>query len=200
MTIFDWIAGCVLWANMPVPVYWLVLHTGVRFWRRHVRAGYVVAVVTGWGVASVLAWLYGGRLLNAAAVPSPVIWMGAALIMFDVWVLAQVERQLGTHHLVGQAELTSSGEIKRDGIYARVRHPRYAAMMISTLGACLMAARPAMWCVAAVWAACVALMIRLEERELVARFGAAYEEYRRRVPAIIPRLGGSGRQDKAGTA
>jgi protein-S-isoprenylcysteine O-methyltransferase Ste14 len=28
----------------------------------------------------------------------------------------------------------------------------------------------------------------MEERELVRRFGPEYEEYRRRVPALIPRL------------
>ncbi len=190
MTIVDWIAGCVLWANLPVPVYWLVLHTGVGFWRRHARAGYATAVAAGWGSASLLAWMCGGALLNAAAAPLAAKCGGAALIAFDVWVLAHVERQMGGRRLVGQAELSSSGEMKTDGIYARLRHPRYAAMMISTLGACLMAARPVMWCVAGAWAAVVAMMIRVEERELVARFGGAYEEYRRQVPALIPRFGG----------
>jgi len=190
MTIADWIAGSVLLANLPVPVYWLVLHSAVGFWRRHVRAGYAVAIVTGWGSGSALAWLYGSRLLNAAAVPAPMKWAGAALIAFDVWVILQVERHLGAHRMVGQAELTGGGEMKLDGIYARVRHPRYAAMLISTLGACLMAARPLMWCIAAVWAAVVGLMVRAEERELVARFGAAYEEYRQRVPALVPRRSG----------
>ena len=190
MTIGDWIAGTVLLANLPVPVYWLVLHSAVRFWRRHVRAGYAVAIVTGWGSGSLLAWIYGSRLLNAAALPALLKWVGAALIVLDVRILLQVERQLGVHRIVGQAELTGSGEMKMDGLYAHIRHPRYAAMLISTLGACLMAARPVMWCVAAVWAAVVGMMVRVEERELVARFGAAYEEYRRRVPAVIPRLGG----------
>ena len=53
-----------------------------------------------------------------------------------------------------------------------------------------MAARPLMWCIAAVWAAVVGMMVRVEERELVSRFGAAYEQYRRQVPAILPRKGG----------
>lgn len=193
MAAFDWIAGIVLWANLPVPVYWLVLHTQVEFWRRHVRGAYAAAIVAGWGSATLLAWLYGRQLLDAQAVPQLLRWAGVLFILFDAWVIAHVERQLGARRLIGHAELAGTGEMKRDGIYARLRHPRYAAMMISTLGACLMAARPAMWCIAAVWAAVVLLMIRLEERELVARFGVAYEEYRRRVPALIPRLGGTHR-------
>jgi len=31
-------------------------------------------------------------------------------------------------------------------------------------------------------------MIRIEDRELEARFGEAYREYRARVPAVVPRL------------
>ena len=31
-----------------------------------------------------------------------------------------------------------------------------------------------------------AIMIRLEERELEQRFGEAYREYQRRVPAVVP--------------
>jgi len=179
----------VLWANLPVPVFWLVMHTGVEYWRRHARAGYAAAIVAGWGSATVVAWLYGHELVDAQAIPAVLRWAGSALILFDAWVIANVERQLGVHRLIGRAELARAGEIKRDDFYGWVRHPRYAAMMVSTLGACLMAARPVMWAVAAVWAVVVLLMIRAEERELVARFGEDYEEYRRRVPALIPRRG-----------
>ncbi len=200
MSLFDFIAGFVLWANLPVPVFWLVLHTRVEFWRRHMRAGYAAAIVAGWGSATAVAWPYGRQLLNSQAVPQPVRWAGVLLILFDGWVIAHVERQMGVHRLIGKAELAGAGEMKRDGLYARVRHPRYAAMMVSTLGACLMAARPALWCGATVWAAVVLLMIRVEERELLARFGPDYAEYRRRVPALVPRWGGgtSGRGTEAG--
>jgi methanethiol S-methyltransferase len=34
--------------------------------------------------------------------------------------------------------------------------------------------------------------VRLEERELIAAFGASYEHYRRRVPMLMPRLFGNG--------
>jgi methanethiol S-methyltransferase len=34
--------------------------------------------------------------------------------------------------------------------------------------------------------------VRLEERDLVAQFGASYEQYRRRVPMLMPRLPADG--------
>jgi protein-S-isoprenylcysteine O-methyltransferase Ste14 len=33
-----------------------------------------------------------------------------------------------------------------------------------------------------------AIMIRLEDKELDQRFGEAYREYRRKVPAALPRI------------
>jgi protein-S-isoprenylcysteine O-methyltransferase Ste14 len=187
MTSYDWIAGVILWANLPVPIFWLVLHTRVDYWRTRVRAGYSTAIVAAWGSATVLAWLYARRLLEAAAVPVGRKLAGVALVLVDVWILANVERQLGVHRLSGRAELANGGQIQTDGYYTRVRHPRYAAMILSTLGACLMAAGPLLWVLAAAWTGVVLLMIRAEERELLVRFGPAYAEYRRMVPALIPR-------------
>ena len=59
-------------------------------------------------------------------------------------------------------------------------------MMLSVLGACLMAGTLLLWVVAAVWWVLVLAAITLEERELRARFGAAYEAYSRRVPRFLP--------------
>ena len=44
---------------------------------------------------------------------------------------------------------------------------------------------------AAMTTAYILVGTRLEERDLVAQFGATYERYRRRVPMLVPRLLGS---------
>ena len=55
------------------------------------------------------------------------------------------------------------------------------------------------WCIgtgliAALWVGCIftaitgVVMIRIEDRELEARFGEDYRAYRRKVPAVIPRF------------
>jgi protein-S-isoprenylcysteine O-methyltransferase Ste14 len=190
MTFYDWFAGLVLWANLPVPIFWLVLHSRVEFWRMRVRAAYLTAVAAAWGTVTLLGWIYGRGLLEAAEVPVIRKVAGAALALLDGWILINVERQLGVHRLAGRAELTSGGQIKTDGYYTYVRHPRYAAMLLSTLGACLMAAGPLLWMLAGAWSGVVLLMIHAEESELLARFGPAYAEYRRNVPALLPRLPG----------
>ena len=72
------------------------------------------------------------------------------------------------------------------GLYAYVRHPRYTGMFCAVAGAALLAGTKTLWIILGVWCLAALLVIRLEERELEARFGAAYSEYRRRVPAFLP--------------
>jgi protein-S-isoprenylcysteine O-methyltransferase Ste14 len=43
-----------------------------------------------------------------------------------------------------------------------------------------------MWTATAVWLLLTLVAIELEEREMRARFGAAYEAYCRRVPRFLP--------------
>jgi protein-S-isoprenylcysteine O-methyltransferase Ste14 len=67
-----------------------------------------------------------------------------------------------------------------------VRHPLYA-LAIVLFWACPDATLDRLL-FAALWTAWVVLACRLEERDLTARFGEPYREYRRRVPMLVPRL------------
>jgi protein-S-isoprenylcysteine O-methyltransferase Ste14 len=112
------------------------------------------------------------------------------LIAVEAYILVRVERELGSRRLVGHAELTGTGEIFSGGLYAYVRHPRYAAMFAAVLGAALIAGSTLLWKMLPIWLVFALSVIRLEERELASRFGRSYKEYRRRVPAFVPiRLG-----------
>jgi protein-S-isoprenylcysteine O-methyltransferase Ste14 len=108
------------------------------------------------------------------------------LIAVESYLLVRVERELGSRRLVGHAELTGAGEMFSGGLYAHVRHPRYAGMFSALVGAALLAGTPLLWVVLLLWCPFALIVIRLEEMELTARFGARYEEYRKRVPAFLP--------------
>ena len=119
---------------------------------------------------------------------------GFVLIIAEVYILARVERELGSRRLVGHAELTGTGEIFSGGLYAYVRHPRYAGMFAAVFGAALVAGSRLLWEILPVWLVFALVVIWLEERELASRFGPGYEEYRKRVPAFLPiRLHSSGK-------
>src|SRR4029077_7067771 len=75
------------------------------------------------------------------------------------------------------------------GPYLRARNPLYAGLVLALGGAALAAAS---WTLALVaLAAGVGAhlwVVRVEEPRLLARFGAAYAEYVRRVPRWVPTL------------
>lgn len=186
MKLLDWVAAAVLLLQFPIPAFWLILHPLVGFWRRHMWAGYALAFLSAWGLTGVFLYAFHERLFASAGAPRWAIGAGFALIAADGYIISRVERQLGASRLVGHAELKGSGELATEGLYARVRHPRYAGMMLSVVGACLLAGSLLLWVAAAVWWVLALVAARLEERELRARFGAAYEAYSKRVPRFVP--------------
>jgi len=186
MTVLKWVAAAALFFELPVPVYWLIVHPLVGFWRRHVRAAYLLATLFSWGGGAVFLYVFRGQMFATERAPAWAIAAGFLLLATEVYLLRRVKRELGWLRLVGRVELIGGGELATKGIYARVRHPRYAGMMAAVAGACLLAGSLRLWVVVAAWWLLILLVVALEERELVARFGTAYAAYSRRVPRFLP--------------
>jgi protein-S-isoprenylcysteine O-methyltransferase Ste14 len=189
MRFLYWFAGLILAIELPVPIYWLVMHGGIGYWRKRDRARlpYWVAVGAAWGAGGWLLYRYlRPQLFAAADRPAWAVVAGAVLMLSDVAIFSIAESALGGRRLVGQAELSAKGELAMRGLYAHMRHPRYLGMMLGVLGACVLAGSQRLWMVAAVWLAATLIMIRIEERELRQRFGAAYAAYAERVPMLLP--------------
>ena len=180
------VAGFVLFFELPIPIYWLILHPFNSFWRSRVRAAFWFAGLTAWTGGGVVLWHFRHLLLAATRPSWFAIAAGFALIAVEGYLFARVERELGGRRLVGHAELTGTGEMFSGGLYAHVRHPRYAGMFSAVVGAALLAGTPLLWIVLVVWLPFALIVIRLEEKELAARFGPSYEAYRKRVPAFLP--------------
>jgi hypothetical protein len=72
------------------------------------------------------------------------------------------------------------------GIRSRVRHPVYLGHLCEMLAWSLGSGLAVCYGLTAFAVVTGAIMIRLEDRELEQRFGEAYREYRRQVPAVLP--------------
>ena len=179
------IAIAMLAFEIPVPIYWLTLHSWVSFWRRHIRAAFAVVVLAAWGIVDGLLYHFRRELFR----PHGMFWLapvGMALIAFDVFTLCTSEAVLGGRRIVGHSELAGSRELIARGLYAHVRHPRYLGMMSGVLGASLIIALARLWAVSIPWLVLALLTIRAEERELHTRLGPVYAAYAERVPALLP--------------
>jgi protein-S-isoprenylcysteine O-methyltransferase Ste14 len=188
MAIPRWIAAVVLFMQLPIPLYWFVVHPAKDFWRGRGNVTYVAALGLSWLPVSILLVAYRRELLRSGW---PAAWqfiLGLALILLEVWIFLSVRRDLGGARLVGATEISSSGQIEQAGIYSRVRHPRYTGSFLALIGACLIAGTRATWTAVAIWTILTAVAIGMEEKELCTRFGNSYQEYCRRVPRFVPWL------------
>ena len=90
-------------------------------------------------------------------------------------------------------------ELRTDGPYRLVRHPIYTGMLGLIIGGMLTGGF-GVWIV--VLAAALPWLLRrvqVEDRMMAGRFGASYEAYRARVPALIPRAVRPGRPERTTT-
>jgi protein-S-isoprenylcysteine O-methyltransferase Ste14 len=188
VTFLKALAAFVLFLQLPIPLYWFVLHPQVHYWRKHLKASFVVALCLSWLPVTICIILFRRELFRTDSPPWWMIVCGLALIAFEVWLFARISGDLGASRLIGRTEISGGGSLADEGMYARVRHPRYVGSFLALVGACLLAGTYIAWSVTLVWTALTWIAISLEERELRTRFGEAYERYCQQVPRFLPRL------------
>ncbi len=180
-----WLLGCVY---STIPAYWFLVHPLADFWRRR------KASLKGVGPAWPLLWVAAGAITapwrHVPLYRQPWTWLpGVVLIGCAMYVYVHARRGFSTDQVLGRSELEPEKHEQRlvtQGIRGRIRHPYYLAHLLHLSGWVIGTGSVA---VAALWIFGVvtgALMLPLEERELVRRFGDAYREYQRRVPALFP--------------
>ena len=179
-------------AYPPVIIFWFLVHPFVRFWRRQGLAATYVATFT---VMAAVGWAFYANRARILAVDYGTSWvlisLAAVSMVVGLTIEVRCRRQLTLSTLVGVPELRHedrAGRLLQDGIYAHVRHPRYLGGMFGLLAVALFANNLAAYIIAALYVPLIYLVIVLEERELVQRFGDAYRQYQRRVPRFVPRL------------
>jgi len=136
------------------------------------------------GAAIFIAWAF-----RLSAADGPGVWrMAGSMILGPVAGLLSwgAVRHLGRQFRL-RAGLYADHELVRTGPYAVVRHPIYASLMAILLSTLLLLT-PWVWLTAslALFVIGTEMRIRTEDGLLAARFGLAFKDYRRKVPAYIP--------------
>ena len=190
LRIAGWIACCIY---SSIPSFWLVIHPRADRWRerhRERRPVYKILVPmwVGMWVALFLLTCPWRRIVLYHST-----WMWLASLAFfaaGVFLYVRARRGFSPLQLSGHHELEPERHEQKlvvDGIRQHVRHPIYLGHLCEMIGWSLGTGMLVCWALTAFAVITGVIMIRLEERELVERFGESYREYQRRVPAIIPR-------------
>ncbi|MBK5293511.1 MAG: isoprenylcysteine carboxylmethyltransferase family protein [Acidobacteriia bacterium] len=172
-------------------LYWLIIHRWARFWRKWGPIRTYLAVLPVLAALGVLLFQVRGPLLSTNLGTNWIL-IGIALVLscLMTWLEFQYWRQLSISTLVGILELSQQrkGRLLREGIYGVVRHPRYLSAGIGMIVNALIVNYLGLYILLISVVPPGYLMLVLEERELLDRFGDAYREYQWDVPRLIPRL------------
>lgn len=143
-----------------------------------------------WRPIPVRIWDVGGI---AASLLTGIYWLGWLIAIgssfmidhFDLFGLRQVFSAL-------RGSAVSDTSFRTPLLYKLVRHPLMLGFLLAFWATPEMTAGHLLFAIATTVYILVAL--RLEERDLIARFGATYQQYCRSVPMLLPRIFSGGRR------
>jgi len=175
----------------PAILFWIVVHPFIGFWRRvGVGPTYWTLIPLMLASTGVLFWFHASLM----AVDFGFSWVLAApgVLIFLVGIVMdkRAKDHLKFRILAGVPELRGATDSKllSEGLYGRMRHPRYVAIAISVMGVALLTNYLVSYVLVAVTLVGLWIVAVLEERELRQRFGEEYRIYAATVPRFIPRM------------
>ena len=185
------IAGALI--VLPIAIYHRVkAHgTGERLDRRK-EGPFILFTLRPIGIAvmvGLVTYLVNPARMAWSSMPLPVWlrWMGVVFSVMGgaliVWAFRNLGRNL-TDTVVTRREHT----LVTTGPYRWVRHPFYVAVALSMLGNALAAANWFLLVGGVIVFTLLAIRTRIEEAQLVVRFGGAYQTYLDRTGRFIPRV------------
>jgi protein-S-isoprenylcysteine O-methyltransferase Ste14 len=177
--------------SVPISLgLWYLIHPFARAWR---RVGPIWTYVILAGPATAVGaglWRYRKILLGRdLGTNSLIIALTVPAAVAGILVARARRRHLTQKILTGVPELSRAdkGRLLTEGIYGRVRNPRYLEFLLFVLVYVGFANYAGTWVLYILCFPAIHAIVLLEERELHDRFGEEYEAYRRRVPRYLPR-------------
>jgi protein-S-isoprenylcysteine O-methyltransferase Ste14 len=181
-----WLFGAVY---ATIPAFWIAVHPFVGRWRARNRNPFP-ALLAIWVALIAAVLLCTFPLLGLRLYSTPLALIPAAFLFASaILIYRRSGRTFGRDNLIGRTELEPSKHEQKlvtSGMHARIRHPFYLAHLLMLTSWTIATGVAAMFALLAFAVITGAVMIRMEDAELEARFGNEFREYAKRVPAIIP--------------
>lgn len=169
-----------------IPLFWIPVHIATGFFKRIGRLTYIMPIITWLPLAYII---YHNRgLLLKYKIGIPLVFIIAGILCFTLGTLLHIwtTRLLGLWGIIGMPEISAKvgGRLVTKGPFSIVRHPTYLAHTLMFSGAFLLTGVTAIALITVLDFITVnTLIIPLEERELLNRFGEIYISYMEKVPS-----------------
>ena len=157
---------------------------------RSVLGSLLFVVIVPGSVAGLIPWLLTGwRWADDFGDQIAVRVIGGVLIMFGLSVLLYAIYKLALDGLGTPAPIAPTRQLVVEGPNRFVRNPMYIAVVVMIVGQALLLDGVSLLWYGAFCGVCQVIFAHAyEEPALTARFGPEYEQYKKAVPAWLPRL------------
>lgn len=186
------IIGIMLAISLPPAIlYWFIIHPFIGFWRRAGLTATTVFLAVFYIGSMVGLYQVRHTLLGRDLGTSVPLMIAAAPLMIVAGVISRKRRKYLTfRRLAGVPEIapeTHGIGLLREGIYGRIRHPRYVEFSLALVAWSLFVNFTGLYWMTAATLVLLYLIVLIEERELRERYGQEYVDYAAQVPRFIPR-------------
>lgn len=187
-----WIAVLFVMGMPPAILYWFIVHPFIGFWRRVGLWGTYTFLFVFYLASMAGLYLIRDRLLLRDLGTSLLLTVVAVPLIAVAIVISRKRRKHLTFRLLAGVPEIAPGKhgtrLLREGIYSRIRHPRYVEFSLALVGYTLFANYEGLYRMTAGILGLLFVIVLMEERELGERFGQEYVEYSAEVPRFIPRF------------
>ncbi|MHA2164903.1 MAG: methyltransferase family protein [Candidatus Hodarchaeales archaeon] len=164
------------------------------------RIGDMLGLISGWGFFLFLfgIWLAPQPRFTLPMFPDtsirlPIIELTIpvvhGLIFFPIIVVVLWFALMGVKEVTLKVAETHRPErVITKGVYTRVRHPQYLGALLAHLAISILLSALYSLLLTPLIVIYLYLIARKEETELIREFGSDYEEYRAKVPMLIPKI------------
>jgi protein-S-isoprenylcysteine O-methyltransferase Ste14 len=185
LSLADLIALITLALWPAVPLFWVPVHCAPQVFRKLGLFAYVLPFLTWLPAAAFIISRRSFLLQYHFSFPLAVHAAGGLLLVLGMALQIRTLALLTLPGIMGVPEVTEvKGRLVTGGPFSVVRHPTYLSHTLMLLGVFLATGVASTGVVTVLDILVVnTMIIPLEERELTARFGEEYEEYRKKVPS-----------------
>ncbi|OGW38133.1 MAG: hypothetical protein A2Y97_03885 [Nitrospirae bacterium RBG_13_39_12] len=171
-----------------IPLFWIPVHFATSFFRKIGFLTYIMPVIT-WLPCVYLTYHYKGFLLTLKInLPLVLNIFGIPLLIFGSLLHIWTARLLGIWGIIGLPEISTrvKENLVTGGPFSIVRHPTYSAHTLIFSGIFLITGSIAVGVITLLdFIVINSIIIPLEEKELLARFGEEYVTYKKKVSSRI---------------
>jgi len=174
-----------------IPIFFVQVHAKPTVWRRLGSSAYFLILLE-WAPVALAIIVFQDFLLGMKLRLGILSWLGWAVMLMGVILHTWTGKLLGWKALIGYSELKPTmvrQELVTKGPFSVIRHPTYSAHTLMFVGIFFMTGFLATGLLAILdLVTSYFLIIPLEERELLSRFGEDYSNYKQSVPKFFPRI------------